>query len=242
MKATRLGRGRVGAAVTRRASHRSGRAQLTHPVRQRAGWQRPSLHWVLRGEFPSFDGTMALCDYLCPSRRASLPSLGDTLRCACCFAPSGPGRPTAGLGFVIRSPCRKDTQGDKQGLPGSRTTRYPYALFFDPGRTEHVRPLRRVDMAPAMSTAKAPTNQSSFRGSIARLRDSLSTLRPMQLPAPDAKLASGRWPSATGRDWLPAGLLRKVSDDCHPPFPSFAWRKDILNSRRESRTSPLTTH
>src|SRR5947208_900654 len=72
------------------------------------------------------------------------------------FAPSGPGRPTAGLGFVIRSPCRKDTQGDKQGLPGSRTTRYPYALFFDPGRTEHVRPLRRVDMAPAMSTAKAP--------------------------------------------------------------------------------------
>jgi hypothetical protein len=28
----------------------------------------------------------------------------------------------------------------------------------------------------------------------------------------DAKLASGRWPSATGRAWLPAGLLRKVSD------------------------------
>ena len=137
------------------------------------------------------------------------------------FAPSRPGRPTAGLGFVIRSPCRKDTQGDKQGLPGSRTTRYPYALFFDPGRTEHVRPLRRVGMAPAMSTAKAPTNQSSFRGSIARLRDSLFTLRPMQLPAPDAKLASGRWPSATGRDWLPAGLLRKVSDVTHPPLPSF---------------------
>jgi len=36
----------------------------------------------------------------------------------------------------------------------------------------------------------------------------------------DAKLASGRWPSVTGRDWLPAGLLRKVSDAGHPPFPS----------------------
>jgi hypothetical protein len=47
---------------------------------------------------------------------------------------------------------------------------------------------------------------SSFRGSITRLWDSLFTLRPMQLPAPDAKLASGRWPSATRRDWLPAGF------------------------------------
>ena len=54
---------------------------------------------------------------------------------------------------------------------------------------------------------------TSFRGSMARPWDALFTLRPMQLPAPDAKLASGRWPGATGRDWLPAGLLRKVSDD-----------------------------
>src|ERR1700730_9234273 len=66
--------------------------------------QRPSLHWVLQGEFPSFDGTMALCDSLCPSRRASLPSRGDTLRCACGFAPGGPGHQTAGLGFIFRSP------------------------------------------------------------------------------------------------------------------------------------------
>ena len=74
------------------------------------------------------------------------------------FAPSGPGRPTAGLGFVSGPHYRKkNTQGGKQGLPGSRTTRCPYALFFDPGRTEHARPLQRVGMAPAMSTAKAPT-------------------------------------------------------------------------------------
>jgi hypothetical protein len=33
-------RGRVGAALAGCASHRSGRAQLTHPVRQRTGWQR----------------------------------------------------------------------------------------------------------------------------------------------------------------------------------------------------------
>ncbi len=137
------GFGRVAAGLTPCRSHRSGRAQLRHPVRQRAGWQRrrhgpttpldaiqrgdgdkersrkvlplvppagsarrqrPSLPWVRRGAFPSFHGTMALCDSLRPSRRAPLPSLGDTLRCACRFAPGGPGRPTAGLGFVVRSP------------------------------------------------------------------------------------------------------------------------------------------
>ena len=40
-------------------------------------------------------------------------------------------------------------------------------------------------------------------------------------PALHARLASRCGPHATGRDWLPAGFLRKVSDQCHPPFPSF---------------------
>ena len=49
-------------------------------------------------------------------------------------------------------------QGGNQGLPGSRTTHCPFALFSDPGRTEHARPLRRVGVAPAMTKTKAPTN------------------------------------------------------------------------------------
>src|SRR5437773_1361459 len=39
-----------------------------------------------------------------------------------------------------------------------------------------------------------------------------------------ARLASGRWPSSTGRDWLPAGLLRKISIQLFtvlPSLPSF---------------------
>jgi len=87
------------------------------PLAGSARWQRPSLPWVLRGEFPSFDGTMALCDSLCPSRRARLPSLGDTLRRACRFAPSGPGRPTAGLGFMLRSPLPERCAGRQAGPP-----------------------------------------------------------------------------------------------------------------------------
>jgi hypothetical protein len=59
---------------------------------------------------------------------------------------------------------------------------------------------------PPLCPQRRLPRDSSFRGSIARLWDSLFTLRPMQLPTPDAKLASGRWPSATGRDWLPVGF------------------------------------
>jgi hypothetical protein len=36
---------------------------------------------------------------------------------------------------------------------------------------------------------------------------------------PDARLASGCWLGFTGRDWLPAGLLRKVSEISSSSFP-----------------------
>ena len=39
-----------------------------------------------------------------------------------------------------------------------------------------------------------------------------------------ARLASGCWPSSTGRDWLPAGFQRKVSDLIASPFPKLSWR------------------
>jgi hypothetical protein len=42
---------------------------------------------------------------------------------------------------------------------------------------------------------------------------------------PDARLASGCWLGSTGWDWLPTGLLRKVSEVTRPPFPNFPWRK-----------------
>ena len=95
---------------------------------------RKSLPRVLRGEFPCFHGTMKMCDSLRPSRRASLPSLGDTMCCACRFAPVGPERQTAGPGFVLPVPAA--------GMIHMETTRVSqvpgepccaYALFSDPG-------------------------------------------------------------------------------------------------------------
>jgi len=60
-------------------------------------------------------------------------------------------------GRVAQGDCSPRAPTDRRNsqVPGEPLR--PYALFFDPGRTAHTRPLRRVGMAPAMSTAKAPT-------------------------------------------------------------------------------------
>jgi hypothetical protein len=66
--------------------------------------QCPSLHRVLRGEFPGFDGTMALCDFLCPSRPTRLPSPSDTLhrRREATRTSQVPGKPRLLLCQVLR--------------------------------------------------------------------------------------------------------------------------------------------
>ena len=90
-----------------------------------------------RSRFPCFDGTMEMCDSLRLSRRASLPSLGDTMRCVCRFAPVGPRRQTAGQGFVIRSPLPEIIawkQFRASQVPGESSC--AFALFSDPGRTD----------------------------------------------------------------------------------------------------------
>ena len=106
---------------------------------------------------------MALCDSLCPSRRASLPSLGDTLRCAWGLLPTVQDTKPRAWGSYSGPHFRTLPQGGNQGLPGSRTTHCPFALFSDPGRTEHTRPLRCVGMAPAMTTTKALTKSQLSR-------------------------------------------------------------------------------
>jgi len=57
---------------------------------------------------------------------------------------------------------------------------------------------------------------------MARLRPWLSTLRHRPYGAADARLASGGWLGPAGWDWLPTGLLRKVSKTTsYPPLLSF---------------------
>src|SRR5256885_1303079 len=51
--------------------------------------------------------------------------------------------------------------------------------------------------------------QLDFRSSIAWLDDSLSTLRGVRLPAPDARLASGCWLGSAGRVSHPLGSTER---------------------------------
>jgi hypothetical protein len=183
-------------------------------------WQRPSLPWVLRGKFPSFDGTMTLCDSLGPSRRAALPSLGDTLRRACRFAPCGPGRPTAGLGFVGRSPHPERYAGRQSGPP-----RFPCSpLSLCPVLRPRQDRLHQADTVQRHGPRYVHGEGSHEFIQLSRLnRTALglavyasSDVLPRQtqnwLPAAGQALPDG--------DWCPAGLLRKVSDDRRPPFTS----------------------
>src|SRR6516164_6141772 len=69
------------------------------------------------GKFPCFRGTMECSELLRPSRRPSLPSGHATMRCACDFAPGGPGRQAAGQGFVVRSPLPERNAWRRSGTP-----------------------------------------------------------------------------------------------------------------------------
>ena len=144
---------------------------------------------------------------------------------------------------IRRGTPRVDGQGFQSGCPcplhcvektGSPTflenPNCALALLYDPGRTDDTRPLRRIGMAPALSTAKAPTN------GLSRLNHTASALAvyasQCRLPIHHARLASGRWPGATGRAWIPAGFHRKVSkyaghNMAYPPFPSFRGARTV---------------
>src|SRR5207245_8021823 len=91
-----------------------------------------------------------------PSHLAPLPSRGGTTPCACVRASR---KPDAGLGpgvfgFGNPGPTYFRNGDDRASqVPGEPSC--SYALFSDPGRSAHTRPLRCGSTAPALSTEKA---------------------------------------------------------------------------------------
>jgi hypothetical protein len=163
--------GRVAPGIAPWRSHRSGRAQLRHPVRlvmaslsrfaiceryvnprprykALDGWPAHKSMTNLslpspgspRSRFPCFNGTMKRCDSLRPFHRASLYFARRYQVLRLCFAPCGPERTTAGLGFVIRSPYRKIAPGDDQGLPSSWEAFVCLCHVLRPRQDRHTRP------------------------------------------------------------------------------------------------------
>ena len=104
-------------------------------------------------------------------------------------------------------------------------------MFSDPGRTEHTRPLRCNGMAPAMSTAKAPTKFQLSRlngtalglavyaspGAVTRIRRK-TRFRPL----------AKRYRTGLTTRRVPLKGFKIASCDSSS-FPKLAWRKDIQN-------------
>jgi hypothetical protein len=174
---------------------------------------RPSTGFPRVG-FPGLVGTMRRSDSLRTfSPRFVCASLGDTIPPRLCSLRSGPTTATWGRGpSCLAVPPRQLLSRWSRRVsqvPGEPCC--AYAVFFDPGETDATRPLRRIGAAPVSKQAKGSRGYCS-RGSMARPEYWLSTLRPRPYGAADARLASGCRPGSTGWDWLPTGLLRKVSE------------------------------
>ena len=133
------------------------------------------------GRVPPPHVTRRRSDYLPSLSPRSLPSLGDTTLASDSLPPAR--TRSRGHGeLVFRFPSRK-CRWKRQGLSGSRATLVSLPLFLDPGRTEMREAIAALGAAPACVN-NGGSREQRFRGSIARHRDSLSTLRSGGRPPP----------------------------------------------------------
>ena len=201
-----------------------------------------SLHRVLRGEFPCFNGSI---------KALRLPAAHPTvLRCLRLAVPQrslvlfalrwtsappkpGVGDPVTPAGISLRR---------RQDLPSSWGT--PISVWHVQSTPAGLRAPDRYSVAAwPLVCEKQRLPQKVFRRSIAWRSDSLSTLRRAGYPATtqDSLPAVGQ----TLLDGLPpAGFQRKVSErflTSHPPSPSFAWRNHIARSGQDKIRSALQT-
>jgi hypothetical protein len=165
------------------------------------------------------------------------PSLGDTTpRRLCSSLHSGPTTAAWGLGpsgsavpkgRVLSRWSRRASQ-----VPGEPSC--AYAVFLDPGQTDSAR-LFSGSTRPLVSANRGLLACGFSRGSIARLRHWLSTLRRMGLPTTTQDSLPAACQALPGGIGPPTGLLRKVSKvvvlTSLPPFPSFLAQADEIQIR-----------
>ena len=146
---------------------------------------------------------------------ARSPSPVDTLDGLAClrFSPGKAGGRNKDVGEPVSSvPVRFQGNRRLSHLPSKPP--YCFALFSDPGRTSapDQSPCRLLGASvwSPLSQARRLHQSLKFRGSIAGLRSSLSTLR-ADISIDDARLASAGWSGLVGRDWIPAGFDLSIS-------------------------------
>ncbi len=167
-----------------------------------AGRRFASLHRVLQGVFPCFNGTIKALR-LPAARPAALRFLRlavPRLHSLCSLLDGRVRR--RGRELVTRYLHPGICRGNELDLPSSwGTPIVRLHMFRDAGRTTYTRPLRCSSVALGISKAKAPTkglstlNSTAFGLAVYASQDGL--------PRHHARLASGRWSGATGRAFHP---------------------------------------
>ena len=216
-------------------------AQSPRPVapRQFRSEASPSLGRVPAHRFPRpqrYYGTLRL---LLPIPPALMTSGGTTARQVHSLRPAAdarrasrgdcgsapPAGPIEGSVETDRSPRFLGNPGD--GPLGSWT----------PARSDAPGHFGTPTRPPLVSRTWALATKS-FRGSMSEhVRLAADASQPGS-PLGHARLASDCWPGSIGRDWLPAGLLQKVSECTRyisSPFPKLSWRNDTIFLIRELR-------
>src|SRR5262249_24273970 len=135
----------------------------------------------------------------------------------CSSLPQGP-TPAWGQGlYGAAAPKPRCVEKESQGLTSSRATLVCLCRVLGPRRERTPMAVGRGAVAPASGNSEGSPRVWQSRGSIARPGHWLSTLRRGD-HSPRRKTGFRPRARSTGWDWLPTGLLRKVSA-MHPLHP-----------------------
>jgi hypothetical protein len=193
--------------------------------------RRPaSLHWLRQGSVRQlrryYQGATTSCR---PSHRASLPSRGGTsTRHSFDSLPDGRVH-HRGLELVTRCSGRdlvEETTGPPKFL-GNLSC--PFAHVLNRLRWDYWHQTRTVPQRGPWYFQSRGSHERSFEAQSHGFRTRCLRFAGGVATA-DARLAPGRWSGATGRAFHPQGSAERFQScvlTSHPPFPSFAWRKEI---------------
>ena len=170
-----------------------------------------------RWPFPRFAGTRGRSDARSPLARRSVAFASRYHGVRLCSSLLPARRRLEAWGFRVWQPRANRCPWRRPGLPGSWGTLVSLCRVLRPrqDRTHQAAAVCRRGPRYVHDEGSCDTYLSRLNGTAGGLAVYAS---PGRLPGRDARLASGGWPSATGRDWLPAGFRRKVSpmESLHP--------------------------
>ncbi len=159
-----------------------------------------------------------------PSRRASFPSRDGTAP-ALTLRSRGPRVHDPRTGTVPSGVPPDSSTRTRTDLPGSWRTLMRTCPALRPRRARHAWPVLGVATRPSVFL----TTSALASSYLSRLHHAACTLPVYASQGGSrrhhATLGSGWWPSSAGRDWVPAGFRKKVSETPSLAYISFPFSK-----------------